>query len=132
MKHFLLFSLLFVMSASWLHAADYNFLTFRQADGTEQSFGISGLTLTFSDGNLVVQQGGTTQTFPLSELNKMFFSESATAIAQPSSVPTAIQVFSVSGVRVGEFQSAEKMGQQLPQGVYMIKQGDKTVKVYIK
>jgi hypothetical protein len=83
---------------------------------------------------MLVEQNGTTKTFPLSELSKMFFSEEATGIKQ---LPTEEQVvgtvvYSLSGVRMGVFASPAEMQQKLPQGVYVMKKGDQTVKLNIK
>ena len=122
------------------HAADYNFLTFQQADGTQQSFGLSGLRLTFSGGNVLIEQNGQTTTLPLAQLSKMFFSQNATAISLPSSSllpspssflhPTS--VYSLSGVCMGTFESVDQMQERLPQGVYMMKESGKTIIIYIK
>lgn len=128
---FILYALFFSAAPSF--ATDYKYLIFQQADGTQQSFGVSGLKLTFSGGNMLVEQNGTTTTFPLSELSKMFFSEEATGIKQlPTEEQVGTVVYSLSGVRMGVFASPAEMQQKLPQGVYVMKKGDQTVKLNIK
>lgn len=128
---FILYALFFSAAPSF--ATDYKYLIFQQADGTRQSFGVSGLKLTFSGGNMLVEQNGTTTTFPLSELSKMFFSEEATGIKQlPAEEQVGTVVYSLSGVRMGVFASPAEMQQKLPQGVYVMKKGDQTVKLNIK
>lgn len=133
MRQLLLFLFLTVATVFQASAADYKYLIFQQTDGTKQSFGVSGLKLTFSDGNMLVEQNGTTTTFPLSQLGKMFFSDEATGIKQlPIEEEHGSVVYSLSGVRMGVFASPAEMQQMLPQGVYVMKKGDKTVKVNIK
>ena len=136
MRQLLLLLVLFVASTFHASATDYRYLTFRHTDGTEQSFGVSGLKLTFSNGNMLVEQNGTTTTLPLSELGKMFFSEEATGIKNLESGDRSQElgsvVYSLSGVPMGVFASPAEMQQRLPQGVYVMKKGDRTVKVYIK
>ena len=133
MRKLLLFLFLSVATVFQASATDYKYLTFQQADGTRQSFGVSGLKLTFSGGNMLVEQNGTTTTFPLSELSKMFFSEEATGIKQlPTEEQVGTVVYSLSGVRMGVFASPAEMQQKLPQGVYVMKKGDQTVKLNIK
>lgn len=133
MKQIAFLIFLFIASAFHAYASDYNYLIFQQTDGTEQAFGVSGLKLTFENGNMLVQQNGVTSTFPLSQLSKMFFSGDTTGIEQlKENEEQPLTVFSPSGVRVGVFSSPTDLQQKLPRGVYMMKQGDKTIKVYIK
>ena len=72
--------LAFVASFVTANAGDYKFLTVQQTNGVEQSFTASGLTITFSSGNMVFNENGTSTTVSLSGLSKMFFSDEATGI----------------------------------------------------
>ena len=58
--------------AATAQADDYPYLTFETADGTKVSVAAADLTLTISDGKLVVNNGA--QSFTLTELSKMYFS----------------------------------------------------------
>lgn len=62
-------------------AQSYNYLTLQQTNGEEKSLAISGLKITFSNGNLVATNGSETATIPLDDMQKMFFSSEATGIA---------------------------------------------------
>ena len=89
MKQIAFLIFLFIASAFRAYASDYNYLIFQQTDGTEQAFGVSGLKLTFENGNMLVQQNGVTSTFPLSQLSKMFFSGVPCSNSTTPFVPSA-------------------------------------------
>ena len=54
------------------HAVTYPYLTFQKADGTVVSMGVESLTMTFSDGKLLVSNGTDTHTLTVSELSSMY------------------------------------------------------------
>ena len=62
------------------YASDYNYLTFLRTDGTEMSLSINQLEFTFEDGVLKAKNQEGEQSFPISELGKMYFTKEATAI----------------------------------------------------
>lgn len=65
-----------------VHAADYGYLTFQQADGTLTTLAAEGLKITFADGKLIAKQGTQTATLDLNELKTMFFSnDGSTSVA---------------------------------------------------
>ena len=57
-------------------ADDYPYLTFQKTDGTTQPVDVSGLVLTFSNGQLIATTSSGNVTFSLMELSKMYFSTS--------------------------------------------------------
>ena len=59
-----------------MHAEGYPYLTFQTSDGTLLSLSVSSLALSVSGTSLVCTNGDGTQTFTLSDLSKMYFSES--------------------------------------------------------
>lgn len=142
MKRILSIFALFVAFAWSAFAQNYNYLTFQQTDGTCQSLSIDGLKLTFAEGNLVAANGTTQAAFPLSALQKMFFSSEAVGIhsvstESPVSVKiergklvvdaplgSEISVYGIDGRRVPS--------SGLGQGVYVVKVNGQTFKVLAK
>ena len=143
-------SLLLAMS-SWTMADDYQYLTVAEGDA-ETSFTVSSIQkITFDATNMILHmKDGTTQNLPLSDLHKMFFTESATDIATLGNTKSKIQfaggmlradmapgekltVYSMKGEQVF---SANKSGSydlsSLVKGVYIIRVGNVTKKVVNK
>lgn len=133
MKKFLLNMAVAMSAVANTFAADYNYLTFQWQTGAEQSFTASGLTITFSGSNMLVTQNGQTTTIALADLNKMFFSNTASGIssAEKATATGEVFIYSVSGVELGKAASPADV-QKLGRGMYIIKQGDKTSKVLVK
>ena len=55
-------------------ADSYSYLTFQKTDGTQQPVPVSGLVLTFSNGQLIATTPSESMSFTLVDLSKMFFS----------------------------------------------------------
>lgn len=127
----IILSLAFVAAAALpASAGDYDFLTVQKSDGTSVSFPSSGLTITFAGTNMVVTQSGTSTTLPVGNLAKMFFgnNDQTTAInVAPNEEPAneSNAIFDLQGRRMPD-------AQQLPKGVYIVKKGDKTMKITVK
>lgn len=142
MKKFFLM-LAFVASFVTANAGDYKFLTVQQTNGAEQSFTASGLTITFSQGNMVLNENGTSTTVSLSGLSKMYFSDEATGIetlGNASSATDGTVIYDLQGRKVATSQSLNVLTSQslnvltsqLPKGVYIVKQGDRSYKITVK
>ena len=91
MKTFIL-SLLFAGCAAVGAAQNADYLTFRTADGTEQSLAIDGLKITFAEGKLVARNAVETITYDLATLSSMFFSAQPTALEALVAGPQSAQV----------------------------------------
>ncbi len=119
----ILFLLCCVVSSLHASADDYNYLVFTATDGTETSFATGRLKITFSDGMLVASNADGTQRFVITDLSKMYFSSTTTAVGH---VETAVNdapvtVYTVTGVKLGVFDSADAARQQLKSGIYLFK-----------
>ena len=115
----------------------YDFLTLKTHTGVKTQFAVEGLNLRVQGTTLVVSNDETTKTFPLTSLASMFFSKTgpATAIDGMTTAPVgtaAVSVYSLSGVLVGRFDRPSEAKSQLPQGVYLMKQGTQTTKICIQ
>ena len=125
--------LAFVVSAVFTASADdFQFLTVQQSDGVEQSFTAAGLTITFSQGNMVLNENGTTTTISLADLSKMFFTNEATGIKNlPNESEESLAVYDLSGRKVMDVANSQLRNlstsqlrnlstSQLPKGVYIV------------
>ena len=117
-------------------AADYQYLTIEKKDGTALSITAVGLNITYADGKMTATNGTETATLALTDLSRMFFSNSkeATAIAaiedlQPE---TAATVYDLSGRIVANEVLPSALSSQLRKGVYIVRQNTKTVKIQVK
>lgn len=102
----------------------YNFLTFEMTDGAKVSVAISSLTLTINGNTLTAGS----QTFTLSNLSKMYFSntDETTGIKETTSttLEEAAEIYDLQGHRIAK--------EQMTKGVYIVKTKSKTQKIVVK
>lgn len=133
MKKLFLF-LVMLMAGLTASAYEYPYLTFQRTDGSEQSVAVESLTLTMADGKLIAVNGNGTQTFTLSELGKMFFSETETGIETielDNSDASDKIVFDLQG-RLVSVPSVSPNHMVLSKGIYVVKQNGVTRKIAVK
>jgi hypothetical protein len=82
--------------------------------------------------SLVVTNGDGTQTFTLSDLSKMYFSQTAGINDIRDDNGQAVEVFHLSGQRVGSFIDLRSARQQLEKGIYIVKSNGQTSKISIQ
>jgi hypothetical protein len=114
------------------HAADYTYLTIVEQDGTKTSLTAVGLTITFSDGNLVATNSTTSEskTISLSNLASMNFSTANETTTGIQNVSIDIDdadtfIYDLSGRQIPS-------GGSLTKGIYIIKKGSVTRKIQVK
>lgn len=133
MKKFLIptMALMLAMSAS---AETYPYLSFQTVDGSVVSLKSSNLNLTIEDGKLVVQNDEGSNKFVLTDLARMFFSQSTeTAITNLNTdVNSTLQVYTTSGVFLGGFDSERSLRRSVPSGIYVVKTNGRTLKMAVK
>lgn len=113
-----------------MNAADYPWLTFTLADNTEVSVASDNLQMDYADGILHLSSPAVNETFDVSSLESMRFSSVATGIDDVKvSEDGLLDMFSMSGVRVGQFASLNEAKVSLPSGIYTVKGKNKTIKV---
>lgn len=131
-------SLAFVASlAIGAQAEDVKALTFRTIDGQETSLSIeNGLTITFEDGKLVARAEGSIFQADLSQMQDMYFSQTAVGIKTITTdeIPagTLVRVYTTDGRMVQSYEQTQGAQPSLPAGLYMIQAGGKTVKTVVK
>ena len=124
----LLIILTLCLSAITASAGDYKFLILEGNDGTTYSMNATGLTLTFSDGNLVSSDG---TVIPLNSLVKMYFSEASGISTIPSTTnDDHVTVYSIAGILAGTYNDMTTALSSLTKGLYIIKQKDGSIIKY--
>lgn len=129
--------LLFVMlTCCSIHAANYDYLVFKQADGTETALSASKLKITFSNGNAVVTTSdGATTTLLLNGLNTMYFSDNGTTGVKTITTNGEVEratVYSLTGVKIADSMDVNALDVNLKPGVYLVKTNTRTFKIQIK
>ncbi len=135
MKNTLILILTFTTSLmTYANDYTYNYLVFTTQDGTEKAITVENLKLSFVDGQLVVDNGVESQTYSLTSLSKMFFSESTIdgIVETVINGNEVVDVFTVSGIWMGKFGNVDDAKKSLQRGVYVLKQGKTTSKIAIK
>ena len=107
------------------NADDYTYLTFETTDGAKISVPVKDYSLTISGTTLMVDS----QSFTLSNLNKMYFStsdETTTGIEEITVVTLeeSIDIYDLRGNKVSK--------DQMQKGVYIVKTKNKTYKMIVK
>ncbi len=116
----------------------YEFVTFKTADGVEQSLPAMGLSITFKDGKLLAVNGEQSATIALSDISSMFFTYTATGIATPEKnavkvriVGGKLQIDAPAGSRVSVFTPDGRIvgTENLTKGIYVVRVNEQTFKV---
>lgn len=108
-------------------AADYQYLTIEKNDGTAHSLTAMGLSITYTDTQLTATNGSETATFTLSEVSRMYFSNTKEATGIETTVAengNSAEVYDLNGRRVTTGN--------LQKGVYIVKENGKTRKITVK
>ncbi|MCH4146844.1 MAG: hypothetical protein LKG25_07325 [Prevotella sp.] len=132
-RPFLAFLLLIFTLGTSADNDTYNYLTFTTTTG-EQSIAVSNLKVTFSGGKLIATNTSTSEAFTLTALTKMYFSNTLTGISEiaADNGNASVEVFSVSGVSLGKYNTLDIARTSLQSGVYVVKSASKTYKITVK
>jgi len=125
---------LITMGTLQAQAYEYPYLVFQNAEGATTAMAIEQLTITISDGQLIVTNASGTQTFQLTDLSKMFFTQTAdlTGISNTEAENEAVEVFTTGGLSLGKFQDINTAKTSLKPGLYIMKSKSKTTKIAVK
>ena len=119
-------------------AYDYSYLSFETSDGSVISMDVSSLKITISGTTLTVTNNSANQSFVLTNLSNMHFSstdettDAAGITSLDDSDSQEVEVYSLSGFVMGTFDSLNSAKSNLPKGIYVIKNNDKTYKITVK
>lgn len=77
--------------------------------------------MTFSDNSLSIKNSYTEQTLALNELSAMYFENAESGIKTPETTFNSgkVEVFTLSGVSAGTFESLDEAIKQLAPGLYI-------------
>lgn len=129
----LILTLLAVIAVLTMRADGYPYLLFKTADGTIHAMSVESLTMEISGSHLVVTNSEETQTFTLSDLDKMFFYENTTGIDEIFSTESGeVSVFTIMGIYVGKYPDANEALKTLDKGLYILKTKSNTVKIAVQ
>lgn len=129
----LFLTLLAVIAVLTMRADGYPYLLFKTADGTIHAMSVESLTMEISGGQLVVTNSEETQTFTITDLDKMFFYENTTGIDEIFSTESGeVSVFTIMGIYVGKYPDANEALKTLDKGLYILKTKSNTVKIAVQ
>ncbi len=115
-------------------ADEFSYLSFETTSGKVVSVGVEKLEMEFADGKLKVTAADGTKEFSVADLSRMYFSSEATAIKELTTAGsgTAKTVYSLSGTKLGVFESLAGIKATLGSGLYIIKDNNNTTKIMVK
>lgn len=116
-------------------AYEYPYLAFLNSEGTATFLSVESLSITITDGKLVATNADGSQTFTLSELSKMFFTQTKD-LTGVNDINTSsneeVEVFTTGGMKLGKFENIKSAKASLKPGLYVIKSSQKTYKIAVK
>lgn len=120
--------------AAFADGFEYNYLAFTNSNGVSQTVSVTDLTITFADGKLVAVNGDGTKQFVLTDLTKMYFTDTPTGISEVTAEGNAsqVEIYSVAGMFIGNYPNLAAAKSKLKAGVYVIRQKNKTTKIAIR
>jgi hypothetical protein len=122
----ILLTAMLVISFATIKAEDYKFFTIEKTDGTSQTMTAVGLTINYTDGYLVAQNGNETTKILLSDLKRMYFTNEAAAISDITDEKASNnETYDMQGRRITDKPLMNR-------GIYIIKKDGKTQKVFVK
>ncbi len=123
-----------LMCCSYTQAEDFAYMGFVKADGSEVTVSAENLIMTFVDGALCVEATDNSLVIPVSELNKMFFTNNVVTGIRDlgSAINEKKYVYSLSGAFLGTFENMESVRQSYGKGVYLVKESGKTSKLAVR
>lgn len=122
------------LCAILVQAETYSYLVFTNTAGTTTAFSVPNLTLIVEGSNLRVKNDEGTVNLVLADLAAMQFSATGTLTAVENVLlgDEPVQIFSVSGVRIGSFGSLLEAAQQLSAGAYVISNGKNSQTIVVR
>ena len=128
-------TLLMMIGTHVASAYEYPYLIFETNGGALTALSVESLTLTVVDGELKAVNGNGTQTFPLSELSKMYFATTPTGINALTDdaldLTSEAEVYDLGGRRVSQSLRLSQTN-ALRSGIYVVKQNGQTRKIVVK
>ena len=123
MKKHLLCAILTLTAMSG--SAEFNRMAFHALDGTVQEVGLTDLSITFANGEMIAtSKGGESVRINVASLDFMEFAGDGAAIdavAAADKIAGAVTVYAPDGQLLGQYASAAEACTALPGGIYLFK-----------
>lgn len=121
----------FISSAS---AYDYPYLVFQNSDFTETAVSVESLTLSISGNQIIATNNDGTQSFTLSNLNKMEFSTTTTNVTENTTDESDphVEIYNLTGIHLGGFDNIDSATASLQRGIYIVKGVSETYKIAVR
>jgi hypothetical protein len=112
---------------------DLPYLAFRDASGNITTIDAQDLELTFADGVITATNGSETLTLTAAEIEAMYFTSTPSAVASVAvDTEGSLEVYTTAGISLGKFSSLEAARKAVGEGIFVVKQNEKTFKIAIK
>lgn len=121
----------FISSAS---AYDYPYLVFQNSDFTETAVSVESLTLIISGSQIIATNNDGSQSFTLSDLNKMEFSTTTTEVSDADAEESDphVEIYNLTGIHLGGFDNIDSATASLQRGIYIVKGVSETYKIAVR
>lgn len=134
MKKFLLIIVGTLICTATCSAAEttYKWLTFTFVDNTEMSVASDNLNIAYDSNakKLTLTSQSVNKTLSVEELASMRFADVPTAVTDIlTDNQSSFEVYTLNGVRAGQFDDYNAMRQTLPSGIYLVKTTNKSFKI---
>ena len=131
MKSFKYLALATALCASaQMWALDFPWLSFKMKDASEITVAADNLVMNYSDGNLVLTSGNVNETLPVADIASLSFTNQPAGVEEiVATLSESATYYTLGGVNVGEFASADDARRELPSGTYIAKSASKSFKV---
>ena len=114
-------------------AYDFPFLIFQTNSGETTTVSVESLTIKSVDGQLVATNADGNVSFALADMSKMFFAKDETTnIDNAENGTERMEVFTLDGIRIGSFESMDRVKERLKTGIYIVKTSKRTFKTAVK
>lgn len=127
-------TLMALVAAGGAYADEYPYLSFETSDGSLESFSVESLSMTFSGDKLIAENKDGSRELDVADLGRMFFSSTPTGIADVSAEQASDrrEVYTLSGIHVGSFDSGSDLRAALKSGMYVVKDNNNTTKIMVR
>lgn len=115
-------------------ATNYAYLIFTNTSGVTTAVDVTNLTLTVNGSQLQVTNSSGTIQFTLTDLAAMQFSstDTLTGLQNVLGADSPVEVYSLTGVRHGSFQSLLQAVSSLGKGTYVVTDGKNAQKIIVQ
>ena len=121
-----------VLSGMMAQAGDFAYLVFTNTNGTVTVMSVDRMTMTVDGEELQVANEAETVRFALTGLASMQFSNDPSAIDNVLDADAPVQVYSISGMSLGEYNSLVEAAKSLGTGAYVVSNGSVTQTIVIR